>query len=717
MPSVTTQLKDLADLLEKGLLTREEFDAQKRDLLGETTGAARAVSDPSMRRSVGAYRVLSVIGEGGMGAVYRGRHRSDTLAARQGGDVAIKVMHAQYARNPDYRERFEKEASLGLELDHPGIVKVLDLVVDGGELALVMELVEGQPLGVAIGEAVSPIPWERAWPLMQQLLDAVGYAHERGVVHRDLKPDNVLITADGTPHVIDFGIAKDLDAAGTRTGTGMGTVEYMAPEQYTDAKAVDRRADVYSLGMILYEMLAGRLPWEASASQFSIQEQKARKQLMSPSAFCSDIPSEIVSALSPALAADPDGRYGSTGAFVQALGGAGQQVASREESERRRAAAEREQRIVAAKHVGAAVPERTGVREGEFQQAPEAGAAPDEITLPEPLAAPEKRDPGGFGVSFALLLGVGGLVIVGLALFIIVGAVLFTAPGSPILSDAPLSPAVESSAEQPTEAREPPSILFVSRPSDAKVYIDGVKVGQTPYRFSAGMVDEEVEVKLRLDGYEDTTLSAVFPLWDEVRVEKELVSAATEPPVLVFTSTPSRADLYMDGVKVGRTPYRFEDGVPGREYSVTLRKDGYDDTVVAEVFPRDGTEYVRGSLSEVEREVVTLAEEEPAASDSALPEYTDVLAPSIIEALVGSNAAVKRCFAEGRARDEDVMGKIWVKFTVSPSGEVSRAHIVTADYAGTELDTCVSSMINLIQFTPFRGNSSKVVKYPFLVRP
>ena len=191
--------------------------------------------------------------------------------------------------------------------------------VDGGELALVMDHVAGQPLTDAIGAAVGPIPWERAWPLFERLLDAVGYAHDQGVVHRDLKPDNILLGPDGNPRIIDFGIAKDLDASGTRTGTGMGTVEYMAPEQYTDAKAVDARADVYSLGMILYEMLAGRLPWDPAATQFQILEQKARKQLMSPSSFCPGIPRDVVAALSPALSASPDGRPSATWEFAHTL--------------------------------------------------------------------------------------------------------------------------------------------------------------------------------------------------------------------------------------------------------------------------------------------------------------------------------------------------------------------------------------------------------------
>ena len=320
MPSVPDQLKELIEMLKDGYITREEFDEQKQALLAESKARTSATeSDPRMLTEVGAYRLLGLIGEGGMGAVYRGRHRSVTIAERQGGDVAVKVIHPQFARNPDYRDRFEREAALGLKLDHPGIVKVHDLVVDGGNLALVMDLVDGRPLSDAMGEAVGPIPWDRAWPLFEKLLEAVGYAHEQGVVHRDIKPENILVTSDGEPHVIDFGIAKDLDKSGTRTGTGMGTVEYMAPEQYTDAKAVDRRADIYSLGMILYELLAGRLPWDSEAPQFQILELKARRELMSPSAFCAEIPRRVVSALSPVLSADPGARPKSVEEFARTL--------------------------------------------------------------------------------------------------------------------------------------------------------------------------------------------------------------------------------------------------------------------------------------------------------------------------------------------------------------------------------------------------------------
>ena len=391
MPSVPDQLDKLIQMLKDGFITREQFEKQRDHLFADSEASPSASgSDPTMLTEVGAYRLLGLIGEGGMGAVYRGRHRSETMAERQGGDVAVKVMHAQYARNPDYRDRFEREAALGMKLDHPGIVKVHDLVVDGGNLALVMDYVEGRSLNDQIGEAVGTIPWEKAWPVFQKLLEAVGYAHDQGVVHRDIKPENILVTSDGRPLVIDFGIAKDLDASRTRTGTGMGTVEYMAPEQYTDAKAVGPQADIYSLGMILYEMLAGRLPWDADAPQFRILEQKANRELRSPSAFCSDIPQEIVAALSPGLSADPTVRPPTTAVFAATLVGASTRAAARAEEARRNAAREEEARRQAARAAQEArdatrryreIRERHGlirVEPGTFQMgSPAAGGGPD----------------------------------------------------------------------------------------------------------------------------------------------------------------------------------------------------------------------------------------------------------------------------------------------------------------------------------------------------
>ena len=270
--------------------------------------------------AIGAYRVLAQIGAGGMGVVYRARHRSEVVAERQGGDVAIKVMHPHLAAVPDFRERFEREASLALKLDHPGIIGALDLVVDAGVLALVMEFVEGRSLAHILESETGPVPWSRAGPLFRLILDAVAYAHSEGVVHRDLKPENVLVTRDGRPLILDFGIAKELGSTATATGTGMGTPEFMAPEQHTDARSVDHRADIYALGMTLYVVLAGRTPWGPGVDALGLLHLKLQGELLPPTAWYPAIPSWVSDAVMWALQKDPQARYPSVQAFGEALG-------------------------------------------------------------------------------------------------------------------------------------------------------------------------------------------------------------------------------------------------------------------------------------------------------------------------------------------------------------------------------------------------------------
>ena len=301
---------------------------------GRTSGPPPGTgSGSAMPAEIGSYRILGLIGEGGMGAVYRGQHRSEPIARRQGGEVCVKAMHAQYARDPKYQARFEREAALGMDLDHPGIVKTYDLVTDAGALALVMELVQGRSLASIIGRETGPIPWARAWPMFSQLLDAVGYAHDHKVVHRDLKPDNVMVTPEGKLKVLDFGIAKTDGAGSTRTGAMLGTVDYMAPEQHTDAKNVDGRADIFALGMTCYEMLAGRLPWGDELDLAGVLLRKQSGDIPPPTEFYPDIPPHVVSVVMSALAPDRQARPASVAVLRRALeSGAARPVRTVEEA-------------------------------------------------------------------------------------------------------------------------------------------------------------------------------------------------------------------------------------------------------------------------------------------------------------------------------------------------------------------------------------------------
>jgi serine/threonine protein kinase len=228
---------------------------------------------------LGPYEIIGALGAGGMGEVYRAR---DTALDR---DVAIKILPDLFVDDPERLARFEREAKTLASLNHPNIAQIYGFEGDGGAAsagghrprALVMELVEGEDLSARL--ALGPIPVPDVVPIARQIAEAVEAAHEQGIVHRDLKPGNIKLRADGTVKVLDFGLAKaaagpegsssgadamnspTLTARATQMGMIIGTAAYMAPEQ-AKGRPVDKRADIWAFGVVLYEMLTGRRAFE-----------------------------------------------------------------------------------------------------------------------------------------------------------------------------------------------------------------------------------------------------------------------------------------------------------------------------------------------------------------------------------------------------------------------------------------------------------------------
>ena len=224
---------------------------------GAAAAARQAPSPEEIGRHFPTLELLELLGQGGMGIVYKARHRNlDRL-------VALKVLPPEVAREPGFADRFTREARTLARLQHPHIVGVHDFGETDGLFYLLMEYVDGPNLREVIraGKLTPP----EALAIVPQICDALQYAHEQGVVHRDIKPENVLMDAQGKVRIADFGLAKLLhrtpvDLRITRTGQVMGTLHYMAPEQYKNPDDVDHRADIFSLGVVFYEMLTGEVP-------------------------------------------------------------------------------------------------------------------------------------------------------------------------------------------------------------------------------------------------------------------------------------------------------------------------------------------------------------------------------------------------------------------------------------------------------------------------
>lgn len=265
--------------------------------------------------SLGDYDILSKIAEGGMGTIYKGRHRQSGLI------VAIKIIPPATARNEVLLKRFEQEFRAASMLDHPNIVRALEYNDSGPSPFLVMEFVDGISLGQRI-ERDGLIPEAEAIRILAQVCQGLHRAHKQGLIHRDVKPDNIMVTHDGVAKLTDMGLVKDVENEMnlTRTGRGLGTPHFMAPEQFRNAKNADVRCDIYSLGATLYMMVTGQLPF-SGCGPLDAWLKKAKNDFVPPKQLNPNLSDRIDWAIRRAMSGDPEVRPGSCREFVEDMMG------------------------------------------------------------------------------------------------------------------------------------------------------------------------------------------------------------------------------------------------------------------------------------------------------------------------------------------------------------------------------------------------------------
>jgi serine/threonine-protein kinase len=256
------------------------------------------------------YRAEKRLGAGGMAEVWC---VSDEVLGRR---VALKLMNGRFAEDPEFRERFRREAQAAAGLTHPNIVGIFDRSEWDGVPYIAMELVDGKTLKELVLER-GPLPPDIAVGLTEQILRALGYAHRRAIVHRDIKPQNVILDREGHAKVADFGIARAGNSQMTQAGAIVGTVQYLSPEQ-AEGHPVDRRSDLYSVGIVLYELLTGRVPFDGEAP-ISIAIKQINERPVPPGQLRPGIPPALEAVVLRALEKDPARRFQSAEEFIAAL--------------------------------------------------------------------------------------------------------------------------------------------------------------------------------------------------------------------------------------------------------------------------------------------------------------------------------------------------------------------------------------------------------------
>jgi len=288
-------------LIQQNVLTVE----QVKKVLSEQRKRRTAEADEALPMEYfGEYKLLAKLGEGGMGTVYKAK---ETLAERL---VALKVLRKTLAGNQKFTQRFDREAKLAGSLNHANVVSCFSAGVHRGIQYISMEYIEGETLKQRMNRKGGKLPEEESLKYALQIAQGLSHAHSKGVVHRDIKPDNVLLGKNGAVKISDFGTAKSFldEESMTNTGVIVGTPNYISPEQVRGEKNIDHRADLYALGATLYQMLTGRLPFSAS-SALQIMRAHLEDELENPADINPLISGEAVQIVTKLMAKTPDARY------------------------------------------------------------------------------------------------------------------------------------------------------------------------------------------------------------------------------------------------------------------------------------------------------------------------------------------------------------------------------------------------------------------------
>jgi len=267
-------------------------------------------------KSLKGYYFRRLVGEGGMGTVYRAEHPKIDKPP-----VAIKVLHPHYTKQKEVKARFKQEATLQSQLNHPNIISLYEYIEKDQECFIIMEFFTGKSLSTIIGKETGPLVEKRSVPIMLQILSGIGVSHEKGIIHRDIKPANILINRKDKVKITDFGIAKVIGNNQNMTSTGMkiGTQWYMSPEQIKGKnKEISFESDIYSIGVTFYEMLSGQLPFPYE-NEFEIMNGHVNENPKPPSTHYPGIPEYLDNVILKALSKDPKNRFKSCDEFARAI--------------------------------------------------------------------------------------------------------------------------------------------------------------------------------------------------------------------------------------------------------------------------------------------------------------------------------------------------------------------------------------------------------------